>query len=259
MFHQCFVMEQDRRFLRFLWWPAGDTSQKPRVYAMKVHLFGGKSSPSVVNYCMKKIADDNVEEFSELAIDTLRRSFYMDDMIRSVSTVEEATRLIPEMQSLLQAGGFELGKFMSTSRDVIETVEEEKRAKSLQNVNLHDSSLPQESALGLKWNVEGDFFTYSVNLDEKPLTKRGLLATTASLYDPLGLVAPVASYPQAYPTRALQARAGLGRRDSRKLLERVLQVARQNNGVVNPANQTLFPRRTKFCKRQGAARLHGCV
>ena len=196
MFHQCFVMEQDRRFLRFLWWPAGDTSQKPRVHAMKVHLFGGKSSPSVVNYCMRKIAEDNVEEFSELAIDTLRRSFYMDDMIRSVSTVEEATHLIPEMQSLLQAGGFELGKFMSTSREVIKTVEEDKRAKSLQNIDLRDSSLPQESALGLKWNVEGDFFTYSVNLDEKPLTKRGLLATTASLYDPLGLVAPVLLVPK---------------------------------------------------------------
>ena len=28
MFHQCFVVEQDRRFLRFLWWPVGDTSKK---------------------------------------------------------------------------------------------------------------------------------------------------------------------------------------------------------------------------------------
>ena len=196
MFHQCFVMEQDRRFLRFLWWPAGDTTQKPRVHAMKVHLFGGKSSPSVVNYCMRKIADDHAEEFSEPAIDTLRRSFYMDDMIKSVSSVEEAKNLIPEMHALLQAGGFELGKFMSTSRDVIESVEENKRAKSLQNIDLHDSTLPQESALGLKWNVEGDFFTYSVNLQEKPLTKRGLLATTASLYDPLGLVAPVLLVPK---------------------------------------------------------------
>ena len=82
MFHQCFVLEDDRRFLRFLWWPNGNTAQKPMVYCMKVHLFGGKSSPSVVNYCMRKIAEDNQEKFSELAIDTLRRSFYMDDMIQ---------------------------------------------------------------------------------------------------------------------------------------------------------------------------------
>ena len=134
MFHQCFVLPKDRRFLRFLWWPGGDTSLKPQVYCMKVHLFGGKSSPSVVNFCMKRIADDNETQFSDLAINTLRRSFYMDDMIRSVSSEAEANALIPEMQALLQAGGFDLGKFMSTSRSVIEAVPEEKRAKSLQNL-----------------------------------------------------------------------------------------------------------------------------
>jgi hypothetical protein len=196
MFHQCFVLPKDRRFLRFLWWPQGDTATKPQVYAMKVHLFGGKSSPSVVNFCMRRIAEVNEGRFSEQAIETLRRSFYMDDMICSVATVEEAKKIILEMQLLLQAGGFDLGKFMSTSREVIDTVPEEKRAKSLQNLDLNDNSLPQESTLGLKWNVEGDYFTYSVNLQEKPLTKRGLLATTASLYDPLGLVAPVLLVPK---------------------------------------------------------------
>ena len=196
MFHQCFVLENDRRFLRFLWWPNGDTTQKPKVYCMKVHLFGGKSSPSVVNFCMRQIADDNEAHFSELSIDTLRRSFYMDDMIRSVSSAAEAKQLIVEMKDLLKTGGFELAKFMSTSREVIESVPEEQRAKSLQNMDLQDSTLPQESALGLKWNVEGDYFTYTVNLQEKPLTKRGLLSTTASLYDPLGLVAPVLLVPK---------------------------------------------------------------
>ena len=196
MFHQCFVEPNDTRFLRFLWWPGGDTSQSAKVYAMQVHLFGGKSSPSVVNYCMRKTADDNELNYSELAINTLRRSFYMDDMIRSVKSVEEARRLIPEMEKLLEEGGFSLGKFMSTSRDVIESVPEEKRAKSLQNLDLKDCSLPQESALGLKWNVEGDYFTYAIALQDKPISKRGLLSTTASLYDPLGLVAPVLLVPK---------------------------------------------------------------
>ena len=196
MFHQCFVQPNDTRFLRFLWWPGGDTTMPAKVYAMQVHLFGGKSSPSVVNYCMRKTADDHELKYTELAIDTLRRSFYMDDMIRSVKCVDDAKDLIPEMQKLLKEGGFDLGKFMSTSREVIETVPEEKRAKSLQNLDLNDCLLPQESALGLKWNVEGDYFTYSIDLQDKPMTKRGLLSTSASLYDPLGLVAPVLLVPK---------------------------------------------------------------
>ena len=104
MFHQCYVLPRDRRFLRFLWWPGGDTTMKPQVYAMKVHLFGGKSSPSVVNYCMRRIADDNEGEFSELAINTMRRAFYMDDLICSVASEHAARKLIPEMQRLLKAG-----------------------------------------------------------------------------------------------------------------------------------------------------------
>ena len=196
MFHQCFVLPEDQRFLRFLWWPDGDVSKEAQVYAMKVHLFGGKSSPSVVNFCMRKIADDNETEFSEEAVDTLRRSFYMDDMIRSVDSVEAAKKLIPDMMALLDRGGFKLGKFMSTHRDVIDTVPEDLRAKSLQELSLEDSTLPQESALGLQWNVEGDFFTYKIDLKEKPATRRGLLGTTASLYDPLGLVAPVTLVPK---------------------------------------------------------------
>jgi hypothetical protein len=196
MFHQCFVRPKDRRFLRFLWWPEGDASRKPHVYAMKVHLFGGKSSPSVVNYCMRRIADENENKFSDQAINVMRRGFYMDDLITSVGTKDEAKGLIPDMQKLLKTGGFDLAKFMSTSREVIESVPEEKRAKSLQDLDLNDSALPQESALGLKWNVEKDVFTYTVNLQEKPLTKRGLLSATASLYDPLGLVSPVLLVPK---------------------------------------------------------------
>ena len=116
MFHQCFVLPKDRRFLRFLWWPGGDTTLRPRVYAMKVHLFGGKSPPSVVNYCMRRIAEDNEGDFSELAINTMRRAFYMDDLICSVTSESAAKKLIPEMQRLLKTGGFDLAKFISTSR-----------------------------------------------------------------------------------------------------------------------------------------------
>ena len=196
MFHQCRVPQNDQRFLRFLWWPKGDTKTPPKVHAMAVHLFGATSSPSVVCYCLRNIADTNGHEFSELAVTALRRSFYMDDMLQSVRTAEEAKALIPEMKELLKRGGFELGKFASTDRHVIESVSACDRAKSLKEFDFDDGTLPQESALGLQWNIEGDFFTYSVSLEDKPDTRRGLLSTTASLFDPLGLVAPVLLVPK---------------------------------------------------------------
>ena len=197
MFHQCYVTARDERFLRFLWWNEGNYKQEPSVYCMCVHLFGATSSPSVANFCMKKTADDNETRYSDQAIDVLRRSFYVDDMLKSVSTVDEAVSLVKEMQDLLKQGGFVLNKFMSSSRQVVQTIPEEDRAKSWQK-DLSDSSLPQESALGLKWNVENDCFVYETDfsLDDKPLTKRKLLSITSSLYDPLGFVSPVLLIPK---------------------------------------------------------------
>ena len=160
------------------------------------HLFGGKSSPSVVNYCMRRTAEDNEADFSELAVDTLRRAFYMDDMLQSVDSVETAKKLVPEMKRLLQREGFTLAKFMSTEHDVINSIQPYDRAKSLQGVSIENATLLQESALSLQWNVEGDFFTYLARIEEKPYTRCGLLSTTAGLYDPLGLIAPIVLVPK---------------------------------------------------------------
>lgn len=44
--------------------------------------------------------------------------------------------------------------------------------------------------LGVKWNVEADVFSFSVALKERPATRRGILATVASVYDPLGFLSP---------------------------------------------------------------------
>ena len=196
MFHQCFVTEQDQQFLRFLWWEDGDLSANARVYVMKVHLFGAKSSPSVACFCMLKTAEDNENQFSKKTTDALRNSFYMDDLLESTSSVESATKLITELRDLLQRGGFNLTKCISTHRDVLKEIPIEHRAKSLLNIDIFESTLPQEVTLGLQWNVEDDYFSYDVQISDKPLTKRGMSSMSASLYDPLGFVSPVSLIPK---------------------------------------------------------------
>ena len=154
------------------------------------------SSPSVAGFCMKKTADDNETQFSDSAISALKRSFYVDDMLKSVASVAEGVQLHQEMTELLKRGGFRLTKWLSTHCDVLADIPEAERAKSLQAIDLNDSSLPNQSALGLKWNVELDAFIYDVDLPDKPITKRGLLSMTSSLYDPLGFVGPVVLVPK---------------------------------------------------------------
>ncbi|XP_045063901.1 uncharacterized protein LOC121541769 isoform X1 [Coregonus clupeaformis] len=47
-----------------------------------------------------------------------------------------------------------------------------------------------ERALGVQWCVSSDDFQLRVTVKEHPLTRRGVLSTVASIYDPLGFVAP---------------------------------------------------------------------
>ncbi|KAJ8369662.1 hypothetical protein SKAU_G00096900 [Synaphobranchus kaupii] len=50
--------------------------------------------------------------------------------------------------------------------------------------------LHMERALGVQWCVASDEFQFHVVVKENPLTRRGVLSTVASVYNPLGFVAP---------------------------------------------------------------------
>lgn len=69
-------------------------------------------------------------------------------------------------------------------------IPEDERTKGLKNLDLHQSSLPMERALGVQWCVETDSFQLQINLQDKPLTRRGILSTVSSVYYPLGFLAP---------------------------------------------------------------------
>ena len=63
-------------------------------------------------------------------------------------------------------------------------------AKSVQQFQVGDE-LPEERVLGMLWEVESDQLRYAVAQKETKLTRRGVLSAVSSLFDPLGLVAPV--------------------------------------------------------------------
>ena len=114
MFHQVKVNEEHRDLLRFLWWEDGDLTKEPKEYRMTVHLFGATSSPGCANFALKATANDFEMEFGTTAADFLRNDFYVDDGLKSVSSVEEAVKLIVNVKQMCNKGGFRLHKFVST-------------------------------------------------------------------------------------------------------------------------------------------------
>ena len=70
--------------------------------------------------------------------------------------------------------------------DTMEKIPDEDKAK--------ESKIPTKlvRALGVMWNVEQDQFHFTVNVDlPDVVTKRSILKSVASIYDPLGMIRPV--------------------------------------------------------------------
>ena len=93
-----------------------------------------------------------------------------------------------DVTAMCAEGGFRLTKFASNSKDILVSIPEGERRKSLQDQELRLGTLPTEKALGIHWNIEKDKLGFDVNFKDKPYTKRGMLSVVSSIYDPLGLV-----------------------------------------------------------------------
>ncbi|KAK3722301.1 hypothetical protein QZH41_017749, partial [Actinostola sp. cb2023] len=60
---------------------------------------------------LKATADDNQERYSPDVTEVVRRNFYVDDVLKSTTRIDEAIRISTELSSLLKEGGFRLTKF----------------------------------------------------------------------------------------------------------------------------------------------------
>ncbi|XP_050417786.2 uncharacterized protein LOC126831152, partial [Patella vulgata] len=190
MFYQVRVPECDRDFLRFLWWPNGDTSCTPNTYRMVVHLFGAVSSPSCANLALRQTAIDNSHLFDDNIVSSILKNFYVDDLLKSLKDCSSAVEFVKDICAICENGGFRLTKWVSNERNVLHAIPVNERAKDIKELNLDCELLPVEHALGIRWVVESDVLKFSVKLDKLSVTRRGILSAASSIYDPLGLVSP---------------------------------------------------------------------
>nr|XP_020483745.2 uncharacterized protein LOC109978925 [Labrus bergylta] len=191
MFH-CFVVCQDHRnFLRFLWYRNNDLDGEVVEYRMRVHIFGNSPSPSVATYGLRRAAIEREREYGARARQFVERNFYVDDGLVSLPSEQEAITLLRDTQEMLALSNLRLHKISSNRVDVMKAFPQEDLAKGLKDLDLNTDPPPMQRSLGVSWDVAGDVFTFQVSTEEKPYTKRGVLSTINSLFDPLGFASPV--------------------------------------------------------------------
>ncbi|KAL1280079.1 hypothetical protein QQF64_014679 [Cirrhinus molitorella] len=191
MFHCFLVREDHRNFLRFLWHKDNDVNKEIIEYRMKVHVFGNWPSPAVAIYGLRRAIREGAQEHVADTVKFVERHFYVDDGLVSVPSEDEAIDLPQRTQVSLAESNLRLHKFASNSQTVMEAFTPEDCAPVIKDLDLSGETSPTQRSLGLLWEIMTDTFTYSVSTVTKPFTRRGVLSTVNSVFDPLGLLAPV--------------------------------------------------------------------
>ena len=159
------------------------------TYATDLEKFGATDSPCAANSALKKTAGDNKVSFDLETTRTVKKNFYVDDILKSLNTTERAVHQAHELIKLCAKGGFNLTKFTSNDREVLSSLSAKKRANPNLDLSLH--KLPNERTLGVSWNLESDELGFKVVEMKKPDTMRGVLSTICTIFDPLNFAAPV--------------------------------------------------------------------
>jgi hypothetical protein len=184
MYHQVLVPVGDRDALRFLWF---DESGEMCHFRMTRHLFGGVWCSSSSTYALRKVVADN-PHVDPIVADTIQRSFYVDDCLKSVESREEAEVVIHGTKSVLAEGGFNLTKFVANDSQLLDGIPDDQKAKEVKELAADCKS----KALGVKWNVARDVLYFEVAVKTvSVVTRRHMLSFVASIFDPLGLAGPV--------------------------------------------------------------------
>ncbi|VDI07405.1 Hypothetical predicted protein [Mytilus galloprovincialis] len=192
MFYQFYVREEDRNFLRFFWYKDNNPDNPLIEHRMCVNVFGNSASPAVATYGLRKTVENSNETFGSDVKTFVNRDFYVDDGLISLPESEQVIDLITRTQMALKTeGNIRLHKITSNSSDVMKAFPADDIGKDLKNLNLCEDYFPVQHSLGLAWDLNTDSFIFTPLQDDKPCTRRGILSSLNSIFDPIGFLSPL--------------------------------------------------------------------
>ncbi|UYV80141.1 hypothetical protein LAZ67_18001817 [Cordylochernes scorpioides] len=171
-FLQIQVREEDREFLRFLWWKKDQKTLK--FYRHCRVVFGLTSSPFLLAATIKYHL--SLPQFQDnRCAELLARSFYVDNCILSLSSTHDVKKFIKESSDIMMQAKFELRDWIWNEPGITEQ--------------------DPASILGMKWHLHTDTIAINVqslkNIDEeKSITKRSILSACHRIFDPIQFTCP---------------------------------------------------------------------
>ena len=152
----------------------------PCINSTVLPLIGDRSSPFLASYVNKRVTQGH-EEGKPEATRALNKDFYLDDLIRSCKTTQEAKMTVRDVCQILDNGGLNMRNWISNRPSVLEEIPDRASPHSL------EFGEQSQRVLGMYWNQQTDQISFYPQMDDIVWTKRGVLRQLAKIFDPLGL------------------------------------------------------------------------
>ncbi|KAJ0175222.1 hypothetical protein K1T71_009363 [Dendrolimus kikuchii] len=192
MYRAIWIDKVQRPYQHILW--RYDRSQPIQVFELNTVTYGVASSPYLAIKVLHTLAEDEASKYPKAA-EILKTAFFMDDLLWSVSTKEEAIAVRRDLMALLEKGGFVLRKWSSNEPEVLADLNESYRETPLAFEDDKNTSI---KILGLQWLPAADAFSFSTAPPNPVITKRTVLSQIGRLFDPLGFVAPCTFFAKCF-------------------------------------------------------------
>ena len=123
-------------------------------------------------------------------MNSLLHDFYVDDFIKSYPLTEVAKSSVKAVTGLCKSGGFNLRNFISNAPECLSELPSPNVKSDLAAFDLPSDSSISERLSDVVWDIPSDSFIFKIKLKPSPLTKRDLLSSISSTYDPIGIMSP---------------------------------------------------------------------
>jgi hypothetical protein len=177
MYRQININPDDFSFQRFIWRIEGEVKD---CYLSTV-TFGMASAPFTAVRTLAQLAEDRKDDFP-LGAHILKTKAYVDDIHYGGEDEIDVYKGMNELINLLKSASFEVRKFSSNNKSVINDLPADYVQEEV-----------EQGFLGIIWNSDKDFL--KINrisfINNKQLTKRMVLQNIAKIFDPLGWFQPI--------------------------------------------------------------------
>ena len=252
-FLQIKIRQAERDSLRFHWIKDVHSSEVEILRFTRV-VVGLAPSPFLLIGVIQQHLDLWRPRLPESVSEALK-SLYVDDFISGGPTVTDAKKLKHETAEVFADARFELHKWHSNVPDLETTSSDDEPTFAKQQLE-NKLNRGKSKLLGLPWDKVQDTLTVVFPAVTAELTKRGVLANLAKVYDPLGLVSLVMLEGKIDLQGSLQPKTRLGCSVARRLgksMEKLgTQIAKQCHSSAQFGNLSRTDQRNKV------ARLRGC-